>query len=216
MSLILDHVTLAPPGGARLFAPLDVTIAPGEVLCVTGPSGIGKSSLIALIGGFLPCGFRAEGRVLLNGVDLAGQPPEARRIGLLLQEAPLFPHLSVGDNLAFALSPRVKGRAARRAAIEEALEQAALPGFAGRDPATLSGGQRLRVSLMRALLAEPAALLLDEPFSRLDPPLRAEFRAFVLGHLVARAIPALIVSHDAEDAATATRCCALAPPAPSG
>lgn len=216
MSLILEQVTLAPPGGAPLFTPLSAEIAAGEVLCVTGPSGIGKSSLIALIGGFLPRGFHAGGRVLLNGAELAGQPPEARRIGLLLQEAPLFPHLSVGDNLAFALTPRIKGRTARHAAVEAALDQAALPGFAARDPATLSGGQRLRVALMRALLAEPAALLLDEPFARLDPPLRAEFRAFVFGHLAARAIPALVVSHDPEDAGAATRCCVLAPPGPSG
>jgi putative thiamine transport system ATP-binding protein len=113
----------------------------------------------------------------------------------------MFPHLSVGDNLAFGLARHVRGRTARRAAVEAALEQAGLAGFYDRDPATLSGGQRTRAALMRAMLAEPLALLLDEPFAKLDTELRAEIRLFVFAHVRERGIPVLMVTHDEGDAA---------------
>jgi len=162
---------------------------------------VGKSTLLDAVGGHLRPGFAQAGAVRLDGRDLAGVPPEARRIGLLFQDALLFPHLSVGDNLAFGLSPCVRGRAARRAAVERALEEAGLGGLGDRDPATLSGGQRARAALIRALLAEPRALLLDEPFARLDGPLREEVRALTFTR--ARAIPVLMVTHDEGDARAA-------------
>ncbi|SEN70470.1 putative thiamine transport system ATP-binding protein [Pseudorhodobacter antarcticus] len=202
MSLGLFDVSVGPKGRAPLFLPVSLQVAGGEVATLMGPSGIGKSTLLDAIGGHLVYGFAVSGRVELAGRDMLALPTEARRIGVLFQDAMLFPHLSVGDNLAFGLARGVRG-AARRAAVEEALEQAGLAGFAGRDPATLSGGQRARAALMRALLAEPLALLLDEPFSRLDKELRAEIRAFVFDHLRARAIPALMVTHDASDAEAA-------------
>jgi putative thiamine transport system ATP-binding protein len=120
----------------------------------------------------------------------------------MFQDDVLFPHLSVGGNLAFAIPPQIK-RAERRARIEAALAAADLAGFGHRDPATLSGGQRARVALMRMLLAQPCALLLDEPFSRLDADLRAQIRGFVLDKLRAEGLPALLVTHDAEDARAA-------------
>ncbi len=175
----------------------------GSVTTIIGASGIGKSTLIDFIGGHLSSGFEATGRVTLNGRDVTRLPAEARRIGILFQDALLFPHLSVGDNLAFGLARDIRGRARRRAAVEAALDQAGLAGFYDRDPATLSGGQRARAALMRTLLAEPQALLLDEPFSKLDPDRRADLRAFVFDHVRDRAVPVLMVSHDAEDAAAA-------------
>jgi putative thiamine transport system ATP-binding protein len=202
MSLELIDVAVGPKGGKPLFAPISLQVTAGEVGTLMGPSGIGKSTLLDAIGGHLAHGFVVAGTVRLDGRDVLAQPAEARRIGVLFQDALLFPHLSVGDNLAFGLARSVRG-AARAQAVADALEQAGLAGFAGRDPATLSGGQRARAALMRALLAEPQALLLDEPFSRLDAELRAEIRGFVFEHLRSRAIPGLMVTHDASDAEAA-------------
>lgn len=189
--------------GERVIVPrLDRIIAPGEVLSVMGPSGSGKSTLLAFVAGFLDPAFRAEGAVLVGDEDLTRRPPERRRLGLLFQDDLLFPHLSVAGNLAFGLRPEVKG-AARRQTIERALAEAGLAGFGPRDPATLSGGQKARVALLRTLLAEPRALLLDEPFGKLDRDLRQEIRRFVFDHAAARRLPTLLVTHDPEDAADA-------------
>ncbi|GGD33651.1 ATP-binding cassette domain-containing protein [Sinisalibacter lacisalsi] len=203
MSLVLDALSVRVAGGAALFAPLSLTIGPGEVSTVMGPSGVGKSTLLDAIAGHLAPAFTLSGGVTLDGRDILALPAEARRVGLVFQDAVLFPHLSVGDNLAFGLAARVKGRAARRAAVEAALARAGLAGLHDRDPASLSGGQRARAALMRSLLAEPAALLLDEPFSKLDASLRDEIRAFTFAHIRARAIPALMVTHDPADAEAA-------------
>ena len=204
MSLDLTDVCiLRADSQSALFAPLTLHIPAGQVACVIGPSGVGKSTLLDGIGGHLGHGFRLSGRVLLEGRDVTRLAPEARRIGLMFQDALLFPHLSLGDNLAFGLPRALRGRDARRAAVDAALDQAGLAGLYDRDPATLSGGQRARAALMRTLLAEPLALLLDEPFSKLDPALRDEIRRFAFAHVRTRAIPALMVSHDAEDAAAA-------------
>ncbi len=184
----------------RPLVSLDRRVAPGAVMTVMGPSGSGKSTLLAVITGTVAPVFAVSGRVALNGRDLDGVPPHRRRVGILFQDPMLFPHLSVGGNLAFALPPAVKGRAMRRDRIEAALRDADLAGFADRDPATLSGGQRARVALMRVLLAAPDALLLDEPFSRLDAALRAQMRAFVFERVRAHGLPTVMVTHDAEDA----------------
>lgn len=179
---------------------LSCAVAPGEILSVLGPSGSGKSSLLAAIAGSLAPEFRLSGRIALDGAALNGLPPHRRRVGLLFQDPLLFPHLSVGENLAFGLARRHKDRRAR---AEAALAEIGLEGFFSRDPATLSGGQAARVALQRALLSEPAALLLDEPFSKLDAGLRASSRQRSFETIRARRIPALIVTHDAEDAAAA-------------
>ncbi|APX23795.1 MULTISPECIES: ATP-binding cassette domain-containing protein [Salipiger] len=199
--LILDDLRIAQ--GARMLVALNEAVGPGEVLTVMGPSGSGKSTLLAAITGTLAPAFALSGRVLLDGRDITALPPESRRTGILFQDELLFPHLSVGGNLAFGLPRAVRGRAARRARVEEALAEVGLAGFAGRDPATLSGGQKARVALMRTLLAAPRALLLDEPFSRLDAHLRDQVRRLVFDRARADRLPVLLVTHDAEDAAAA-------------
>lgn len=199
--LRLEGVAIAL-GGQRLVA-LDTLIRPGETLTVMGPSGSGKSTLLAAITGTLAPAFTLSGRVRLDGVDITHLPTEARRVGILFQDELLFPHLSVGGNLAFGLRPHVRGRAERRARIEEALEAIGLAGFADRDPATLSGGQRARVALMRMLLSEPCALLLDEAFSKLDATLRGQIRELVFDTARDRGLPVLQVTHDISDAEAA-------------
>ena len=184
-----------------LVGALDLSVEPGAIVTVMGPSGSGKSTLLSWICGTLDPAFSAAGRVWLGEIEITRWPPEARRVGILFQDDLLFPHLSVGDNLAFGLPAAVRGRAARRARVEAALADADLAGFAERDPATLSGGQRARVAVMRTLLAEPRALLLDEPFNRLDADLRDRFRRFVFAH--AAGLPTLLVTHDEADARAA-------------
>ena len=185
--------------GAPLVA-VTTTVAPGQVVTIMGPSGVGKSTILAAITGSLAPAFRFSGQVILNGTDVTRLPPPARRIGILFQEELLFPHLSVGANLAFGLR---RGAKDRRAVIDAALNDIGLPGVADRDPATLSGGQKARVALMRMLLSDPQALLLDEAFSKLDTDLRAQMRDLVFTHARARHLPVLMVTHDHEDAAAA-------------
>jgi putative thiamine transport system ATP-binding protein len=184
----------------HLMAALDSEVAPGEVLTVMGPSGSGKSTLLAVVIGSPPPGLEVTGRVRLDGRDLSGLPPQDRHVGILFQDQLLFPHMSVGGNLAFGLPSSVRGRAARRAAVEAALSDVGLAGFAPRDPATLSGGQRTRVALMRTLLSEPRALLLDEPFSGLDMARRNQIRDLVFTQARDRRLPVLLVTHDEADA----------------
>ncbi len=182
-----------------LIGGLDLSVAPGEVFTLMGASGSGKSTLLNWIIGALDPVFEVRGELWLNGVRRDRLPIEARRIGILFQDDLLFPHLSVGQNLAFALPASVSGKAARHALVERALADVGLAGFYERDPATLSGGQKARVSVLRALLAEPEALLLDEPFSKLDAVLRGQFRAFVFERIGQLGIPTLLVTHDPAD-----------------
>ena len=200
--LRLDAVSIRLHG-RLLLGPLDATVQVGECLTLMGPSGCGKSTLLNFLAGTLDPVFDSSGRVWVGAADLTGLAPERRRIGILFQDDLLFPHLSVGGNLAFALPADVRPAAQRRARVEAALGEAGLAGFAERDPATLSGGQRARVALMRTLLAAPSALLLDEPFNKLDAQLRDEFRDFVFRHARAVGVPTLMVTHDEADARAA-------------
>jgi putative thiamine transport system ATP-binding protein len=199
--LVLDKVTIALDGIVLLS--LSARVANGEVLTIMGPSGSGKSSLLSYIVGFLDPVFTASGSVFVNSVDLTSLPPEERHAGILFQDPLLFPHMSAGGNLAFALAPHYAGRAVRRARCEEALDNIGLGGFFDRDPATLSGGQKARVALARVLLSEPRMLLLDEPFSKLDHDLKAQMRELVFSKARARGLPAILVTHDPSDAEAA-------------
>lgn len=188
--------------GARLLGPLSVAIARDEAVTLMGPSGCGKSTLLNAICGMLDPVFSIRGDILLEGESILTKPPEARRIGILFQDDLLFPHLSVGENLAFGLPEGL--RAAERAErIAAALGEAGLEGFERRDPATLSGGQRARVACLRTLLSEPRLLLLDEPFSKLDAEMKERFRRFVFDHAKMRDLPVLLVTHDIADARSA-------------
>jgi putative thiamine transport system ATP-binding protein len=189
---------------------LHLHVPAGEILTLMGPSGCGKSSVLAATAGtlasvsegLLPLQF--DGRVQLNGRDLTALPTHLRGVGLVFQDALLFAHMTVAENLLFAV-PRALPLAQRQARVQQALQEAELSGMGERDPSTLSGGQRARVALMRALLAEPQALLLDEPFSKLDAALRAQLRPWVFAHVRERRIPVVLVTHDEQDVADPQR-----------
>lgn len=183
--------------GRVLLSGLHARVAPGEVLTLMGESGSGKSSLLAHMAGSLQPPLAAAGQVRLDGQRLDDTPIEQRRVALLFQDDLLYPHMSVLQNLLFAV-PRGP-RPERVARAMAALGEAGLVGFGERMPHTLSGGQRARVSLLRALLAAPRVVLLDEPFSRLDAALRAQVRDFVWRHLRQAAVCAVLVTHDAAD-----------------
>lgn len=185
--------------GKPLLADISFNVVPGEIVTLMGPSGVGKSTFLNWMIGDLAPEFSAQGTLRLNQRSLASLPVEQRRIGILFQDALLFPHLNVGQNLLMAIPASVVGRSRRQRVVSEALESAGLANYARRDPATLSGGERARVSVLRALLAEPEALLLDEPFSRLDLPLRQGFREFVWQKAKRLRLPVVLVTHDEQD-----------------
>jgi len=206
--LVLSEVCVATPQRV-LIERLSARVPGGEVLAVMGESGSGKSSLLSYLCGTLPAGLQASGRVELDGRDITALPTVQRHVAILFQDDLLFPHMNVLDNLLFALAPGP--RAQRVAAAEQALAQADLAGYGPRLPHTLSGGQRARVSVLRALLAQPRALLLDEPFSRLDAALRQRFRAFVFERVRELGIPALLVTHDRHDVPSGSQVIELEP-----
>lgn len=193
LTLYLDDqplLTLPPDGGPRRGTDPDGPKRLRQELPAGGPGG-----------GAGPGGpVRLAGEIRLGERLLTPLAPQARRIGMLFQDDLLFAHLTVAENLMFGMPAHLRGMPARRACALEALAEVGLEGQADKLPGQLSGGQKARVSLLRALLAEPEALLLDEPFSRLDKPLRAAFRSLVFERLKALGIPALLVTHDEEDA----------------
>lgn len=199
MSHTLNLADVSIALNATPLLAVDATIGPGEVMTVMGSSGSGKSTLLAYIAGFIDPVFDARGDVLLDGADITERPADKRQIGLLFQDPLLFPHLSVAGNLLFGMAPGP----GRRARVTEALAESGLAGFEDRDPSTLSGGQQARVALSRLLLSDPHAVLLDEPFSKLDTNLRGEIRALVFERLRTAGLPAVLVTHDAADAAAA-------------
>ncbi|GAA1868219.1 ABC transporter ATP-binding protein [Myceligenerans crystallogenes] len=195
---------------ARLAVPgrLDVELsaAPGDVVAVVGPNGAGKTTLVQALAGLVPAG----GEVRLGGADLGSLPPQHRRAGVVFQDQRLFPHLSALENVAFG--PRSRGVPAARArdTARDWLDRLHVGELAARRPGRLSGGQAQRVAIARALAAEPALLLLDEPFAGLDVGVAAALRIELSRHLAAYDGVAVLVTHDALDALTlATRVAVL-------
>lgn len=169
----------------------------GRVLGVVGPNGAGKSSLLSAIAGLT----ETRGSLALDDRDLAALPAERRGVGVVFQDFLLFPHLTVRDNVAFAQRVRLGGWRSARAAAEPWLDRLDLAALADRHPVALSGGQAQRVALARALASEPEVLLLDEPMASLDVEVRDEVRADLARHLREFGGPAIVVTHDREDAA---------------
>jgi ABC-type Fe3+/spermidine/putrescine transport system ATPase subunit len=188
-------------GATTAVRALSLEVAAGELLALVGASGSGKTTTLRMVAGYeVP----DEGRILLveDGAahDLTRVPPQRRDFGMVFQHYALFPHMSVGDNVAFGLEARGVSRAERTARAERALAAVGLGGAAGRAVQSLSGGEQQRVALARAVVVEPRVLLLDEPLSNLDPTLRRTMRDELRATLRRLGVTALFVTHDQEDA----------------
>ena len=192
-SALVADVT-ARRGSFELTAAFNVSA--GRPLALVGPNGAGKTTVLHVLAGHADV---ERGSILLDGRDLVGLSPEARRVGVVFQDFLLFPHLTVADNVAYGIRMRGSRRAAARVAARPWLERFDLGALADRYPHELSGGQAQRVALARALAAEPEALLLDEPMASLDVEIRDDVRAELAGHLRDFAGPTVIVTHSAAD-----------------
>jgi len=170
-------------------------IAAGEILCLLGPSGCGKSTTLRIAAGLEEL---QQGEVRIGGRSMAGVPTEARHVGMVFQDHALFPHLTVADNIGFGLEQMSATK--RRERILFCASRVGLDGFLGVYPHSLSGGEQQRVALARALAPEPKLLLLDEPFSSLDSRLRDQIRDDTTAVLKQAGTPALLVTHDPEEA----------------
>jgi len=180
-------------------AGIDLEIRDGEFFSMLGPSGSGKTTTLRMIAGFeLP----TEGRILLQGVDVTERPPFDRDVNTVFQDYALFPHMTVGDNVAYGLMIRKVPKAERERRVGEALAMVRLAGYEQRKPGQLSGGQRQRVALARALVNRPRVLLLDEPLGALDLKLREEMQIELKAIQQEVGITFIYVTHDQEEALT--------------
>lgn len=195
----------------------DIHVGKGELLVITGPSGIGKSTLLHWLLGNIPQHVAISGQIMLRGTNITDVAIEQRHVGLLMQDVYLFPHLNVQDNICFALpktqprlskDPQLSSKKQRRLAAINMLEQINLAHLATRYPQNLSGGERSRIGLIRALANQPKVMLLDEPFAALDPSTREQMGRWSFQQLAEQNIPSVMVSHDEEDIpASAKRLC---------
>jgi len=178
---------------------VDLEFPQGRLVCLLGPSGCGKTTLLRLIAGLeLP----TTGRILLDGTDLTHTPAHKREFGMVFQSLALFPHLTVGENIAYGLSIRGVDKAERRKRAAELLELVRLPGVADRHISQLSGGQRQRVAIARALALNPRLFLLDEPLSALDAKLREAMQVELRQLQQRLGISTIVVTHDQREAMT--------------
>ncbi|WP_321280423.1 ATP-binding cassette domain-containing protein [Vibrio sp.] len=205
MSLCLKNLAIRKNNGDTLFSGFTITVEKGEIVTLMGPSGCGKSTLLDAIAGHLSNEFHYSGCVTLNDEALDSLPAHKRKVGILFQDDMLFPHLTIWENLAFALPNSIKGNARKEHAMQ-ALKHISLLKIANSFPDQVSGGQRARIALTRMLLAQPKAALLDEPFSKLDKDLRVQFRNWVVEQLQQANIPTIMVTHDEDDIPEGSRC----------
>jgi thiamine transport system ATP-binding protein len=194
--LALDHVDVELDG-RRIVEDVSLEVASGERLALLGPSGAGKSTLLRVVSGLER---PTAGRVLVDAADVTGLPAHRRGIGLVFQDAALFPHRTVAENVGFG--PRVAGlpRAERAARVAEALALVGLEDAGARDPTTLSGGEAQRVALARALAPRPGTLLLDEPLGALDGPLRLRLQEDLRALFERLSLTVVHVTHDVGEA----------------
>ncbi len=174
---------------------VDLSVAAGKVTAVIGPSGAGKSTLLHGVAGFVP---QSAGRLVWQGTAIEGFAPDKRPVSMLFQDNNLFPHLTVLQNVALALSPKLRPAADVVERVEDMLGQVGLSGLSGRKPSGLSGGQQSRVALARALLMDRAVMLMDEPFSALGPALKDEMLDLSVSLATDRTV--IMVTHDPSDA----------------
>jgi putative spermidine/putrescine transport system ATP-binding protein len=197
--VVFDRVQKSYDGTTLVVKGLDLSIAKGEFLTMLGPSGSGKTTCLMMLAGFETA---THGEIRLAGRPINAVPPHRRGIGMVFQNYALFPHMTVGENLAFPLEVRGIGRAEREAKIARALDMVQMGAFANRRPAQLSGGQQQRIALARALVFEPELVLMDEPLGALDKQLR-EHMQFEIKHLHDRlGITVVYVTHDQGEALT--------------
>ncbi|MEZ0480323.1 ABC transporter ATP-binding protein [Planococcus sp. SSTMD024] len=180
-----------------VLRPVRLDIRKGEFFSLLGPSGCGKTTLLKLVAGLLEAD---GGEVWLGDENLTNVPPESRRFAMVFQQSLLFPHKTVEDNVAFGLKMQKVGKKQRLKAAREMLERVGLDGFGSRSPDELSGGQQQRVALARALVAHPHVLLMDEPFSALDPGLREGMRDLLSRIQKEFRVTVLFVTHDRDEA----------------
>jgi ABC-type Fe3+/spermidine/putrescine transport system ATPase subunit len=191
--------TVASGGVRRVLDGLTLAVERAEVVALLGPSGSGKTTALRLIAGF-ETPDPGGGRVVVEGQDVTALPPARRNFGMVFQHYALFPHLTVGENVAFGLEGRRLGREQLRSRVAAALALVDLPGFERRRVGEISGGQQQRVALARALAPEPRVLLLDEPLSNLDPALRERTRRELRRAIRRVGITTLLVTHEQEEA----------------
>ncbi|GAB2325725.1 ABC transporter ATP-binding protein [Streptomyces griseoincarnatus] len=191
----LDAHLVVGRGSFRLD--ITLTAAPGDVVALLGPNGAGKTTALRALAGLAPL---TDGRLRLDGRDLARTPPESRPVGVVFQDYLLFPHLTALDNVAFGPRCRGAGRSEARTRAAAWLERMGLAAHMGAKPRRLSGGQAQRVALARALATDPRLLLLDEPLAALDARTRLEVRAQLRRHLADFEAVAVLVTHDPLDA----------------
>jgi ABC-type Fe3+/spermidine/putrescine transport system ATPase subunit len=197
MGLKIRGLEKSLAGGFRLHIE-ELEVSAGETLALAGPSGCGKTTALSLIAGLIR---EDSGEILLDGENAAALPPWKRGIAVVFQDLALFPHLSVGGNVGYGPFLRGVKAAERRRLTTELLRTVRLPGSEKRRVDTLSGGERQRVAIARALAAEPRLLLLDEPFSSLDAPLRREIQGEFASIRARSGAPCIFVTHDREEAA---------------